>query len=75
MENHENIIFEQKLNTTAEIKIYQKLKKKIIEEEIKPLRKKVILLEREVEYLKANLRKLGNPSMKIISKLKEDFKK
>jgi hypothetical protein len=69
-----NIIFEQNLNTTAEKKIYYKLKRKIIEEEIKPLRKRLIETEREINILRERINRMINPSIKLLREIRNKKK-
>jgi cell division protein FtsB len=64
------ILTKKELSTSIEWKIYQKIKEKVLEEEIKPLKKKVTSLEEEIKVLKRNYRKMINPSIKILRKLK-----
>lgn len=51
-------------------KIYRRIKKRISEEEIEPLKAKISNLERELKDLKMKYQKMINPSIKVLKKIK-----
>ena len=63
-------VIQTPLNSPFEKKIYLRIKKKVVEEEIKPLKRKIEFLEAEIKVLRKNYQKMINPSIKILSKLK-----
>jgi predicted protein tyrosine phosphatase len=66
-----SIIIQKEFNSSIERNVYLRLKKRIIEEEIKPLKRRIIQLEKETVYLKGKLIKMVNPSIKLFKSLKK----
>tara|TARA_Y100000310_G_scaffold331787_1_gene406022 strand:- start:132 stop:374 length:243 start_codon:yes stop_codon:yes gene_type:complete len=53
-----------------EKKIYNKVKRKVIEEEVKPLRKRLRETERKIKILEKSFKRIITPSIKLLREIR-----